>query len=89
MVYWFDAHFYMDADQESAHDERYTVKTVGDVTETEHWLRIASEYTPDGERAITYVHKSSVWRRIHLCPTRRSECHESEVEREGAGATDE
>ena len=52
MVTWRDAHFYVD--QAKAKNE-YLVRTVGWVKEGPRFLRIVSEKTPDGNRAVTYV----------------------------------
>jgi hypothetical protein len=59
MVIWRDANFYREAID--IPDGDYLVKTLGWILATDYpWLTIASERTPDGERAATRIALSDV-----------------------------
>jgi hypothetical protein len=64
LVKWRDAHF--DVDKRRATRKDYVVKTVGWVKEGPVFLRIISERTPDGARAVTYVPNENVLERRPL-----------------------
>jgi len=63
LVKWRDAHF--DVDKMKPRED-YLVRTVGWVKEGPIFLRIISEKTPDGPRAITYVPNENVMERRKL-----------------------
>jgi hypothetical protein len=58
LVSWRDAHFKQDDESDWADD--YIIQTVGWTSLDGRWLRIESERTPDGPRAITRVPLESV-----------------------------
>lgn len=64
IVEWRDANFAIDA--KDLVDGDYINATVGWVQEDGRWLRIVSEITPGGERAITSVPMENVVRRVRL-----------------------
>ena len=66
LVVWRDAHFKMDEPEYWPED--YLVYTAGYVIEEELFLRIESERTPDGPRAITRVPLEMVVSRLPLAP---------------------
>ena len=66
LVTWRDAHFKQDDEDNWAED--YIIQTVGWATVDGRWLRIESERTPDGPRAITRVPLESVLEKFSLGP---------------------
>jgi hypothetical protein len=52
LVEWRDANFYM---EDQSFDGEYINATVGWTEEEDIWLKISSELTPDGDRAVTRV----------------------------------
>jgi hypothetical protein len=64
LVEWRDANFYVDVPDDAPED--YIIATVGWIEEDDTWLKITSELTPDGERAVTRVPLVNVVRRRGL-----------------------
>lgn len=52
-VSWRDAHFELEPNRDDGDD--FIVETVGWASEVGDWLRIESEQTPEGPRAITRI----------------------------------
>jgi len=52
LVLWRDANFFV---EDNPFDGDYINATVGWIEEEDKWLKISSELTPDGERAVTRV----------------------------------
>ncbi len=63
IVEWRDANFYINDD---GFEGDYIVATVGWVEEDDTWMKISSELTPDGERAVTRVPRNDVLSRRTL-----------------------
>ena len=63
LVEWRDANFTVD---DTGSPEDYLVATVGWTQKEGRWLKITSEVTPDGERAITRVPPENVVKRTRL-----------------------
>ena len=64
LVEWRDANFSLDGSDEW--DGDYINATVGWTEEDAEWLKITSEVTPGGERAVTRVPLVNVLSRKHL-----------------------
>ena len=67
LVTWRDAHFSFEDDEDS---EDFLVETVGWVVDDpdSRFLRIESEHTPGGARAVTRVPRENITQRIPLRP---------------------
>ncbi len=71
VVYWRDANFSRDEDEEPSDADDFMMATVGWVSETKKWLRVASERTltgKAGDRCITRIPIDGVVRREVLIP---------------------
>lgn len=64
LVYWRDAYF--DTDPRDTEPKDYINRTVGWVKDEGRFLRIESERTPDGPRAVTHVPHENIVRRVEL-----------------------
>lgn len=66
LVEWRDANFsFSDPDWDNLNDE-YLVATAGWTTDTDKWVVVVSEITPEGERSVTRIPKENVVSRKRL-----------------------